>query len=285
MYKPCNNHREEIFSKVCSKTLDFIGFKETLKRLGVFWERAPALEVALQLLIGASLAWQLSLVALGFGVFILLPSRGSSLRLMRGAGAIAVGYILMQSHLPPLLQGPLQGKAKACILEKKEGSFFGRTFLCYKLQLKQFVASGRCYKNIFCTLRVKPKEAFLADHDVEITEATLTCTSPRHYQLKLTKASQVEPIEHSFSWAEKRYRWKQGVIRHLSEYIQDKKVLKLLSALSVGYLDHKTLGYEFARLGLQHLLTISGFHFALLTFFFASFLKPFFSKKIKILIL
>lgn len=94
-----------------------------------------------------------------------------------------------------------------------------------------------------------------------------------------------EKIPSTYSLAELRYttkeKWKQWLHTHLAS----SKVAKFLSAMTTGDVEERLFRYEFGKLGLQHILAISGFHFAILIAFITFFLRLFLSHKWKIGIL
>ncbi|MEI8300639.1 MAG: ComEC/Rec2 family competence protein [Chlamydiota bacterium] len=259
--------------------------------LALFWKKAPALEISFYLLIGASFALTHFWITLIVGsIFIYLKTyqlmSGKNHFLIQTTLLCTLGYGYMLHFKPPLITTAVKGSGVIKILEKRPTVFFGRSSIYYKALLTCFETEDHIvYKNIPCTLRLKPKNAYEANKDLVLHHITLAPTASGLYQLKLDKDSQISPIKNSFSLAEHRYKWKLKVTKHLNHYIKESKTLKLLTALSVGYLDNKTLNYEFSKLGLQHLLTISGFHFALLALFFSWILQPLLPKKAKCLIL
>jgi competence protein ComEC len=251
----------------------------------VFWKQAPALETSFYLLIGASFALAPSWIAWALAfLFIYLKSYDLMAKkitfIIQAILLCALGYSYTLYFKPPILLSAVKGTGVIKILEKRPTLFFGKSSIYYKALLTYFETEDHIvYKHIPCTLRLKPKGAYPANKDLALRHVTLTPSDSGMYQLKFNNESEISPIAHSFSLAEHRYRWKSKVTKHLSHYIKNQKTLKLLTALSVGYLDNKTLNYEFSKLGLQHLLTISGFHFALLALFFSWILKPLLPKK------
>ncbi len=83
----------------------------------------------------------------------------------------------------------------------------------------------------------------------------------------------------SFSFAEMRFQCKEALRKYLKRHISDAKVQAFLCSLATGEIEERTLAFEFSRLGLSHILAISGFHFGLIAFFFSFILKFFFSPK------
>ena len=82
------------------------------------------------------------------------------------------------------------------------------------------------------------------------------------------KPKQWIPIENSWSFANWRYDAKERYRHFLLEKCPEHpRAAQFLAALTTGDVDDRLLKYEFGRLGLQHLLAISGFHFGILIAF------------------
>lgn len=83
--------------------------------------------------------------------------------------------------------------------------------------------------------------------------------------------------------------WKFKIKKFLSKAIQkaypDSSVSNFFIALTLGDLEDKLLRFSFNKLGLQHILAISGFHFSLLSLFIGCFLRWLFKEKTATLIL
>jgi competence protein ComEC len=81
------------------------------------------------------------------------------------------------------------------------------------------------------------------------------------------------PIKHSWSLAELRYQTKEKFKKHIAKHLPSSRVAILLSSMTTGNVEDRMLRYEFGRLGLQHILAISGFHFGILIAFLSFFLR------------
>ncbi len=87
------------------------------------------------------------------------------------------------------------------------------------------------------------------------------------------KPKEWERVPGTWSFAEMRFRAKER-IRTLLHKKMKSRAADFLTALFTGEVDDRTLRFEFGRLGLQHILAISGFHFALVAAFAALLLRP-----------
>lgn len=242
-------------------------------RIFLFWQKAQALEVALYFLIGAGCYLGHPVVCLFiFSVFIFLKThhhdffKAKVLCLLHAMLLVAMGFFYtFYFHPPSLPKVPLKGDALVKITEKKHSTFFGTTYLYYKCHILNFKGDqGEYFQNIPGSFTRKMSQNIDASKTFYVDQIELIPKESKDVRLKFLKNAKIVPIENSFSLAEWRYKTKLKVERHLSLYVKDAKTLKFLLALSLGYLDNKTISFEFSKVGVQHLLTISGFHFALL---------------------
>lgn len=118
----------------------------------------------------------------------------------------------------------------------------------------------------------------LANKDYFFSKGTLRERSKGYYIFK--PESPWEPIEKSWSLAEWRFQMKEKIKKQIHTRFKNPKVATLFSGLATGNLENPYLSYHFGSVGLAHLLAISGFHFALLTFFLASILKRLLPEKL-----
>lgn len=95
------------------------------------------------------------------------------------------------------------------------------------------------------------------------------------------KPKEWKPLPHSWSLAEFRYQTKEKFKHLLASHLSSKQAAVFLSSLTTGDVEDRMLRYEFGRVGLQHILAISGFHFGILIALLAFFLKFFLSSRAK----
>jgi len=258
------------------------------QQLVAFWEKAPALEAALYLFLGTS-AFYVSPLCFFLLCLLLLGLKVASCKarghaLLYGILLITMGSCYSLFFKPPLLNeaagSGITGNAIVKILEKRPTTFFGKRSIRYKLLVEAFTSHETeiIDKPLECICYLKPSQEISASYLYLMRNVKLL-PKESFYHLKIGSDAFCVPLNKRLSLVEWRYKQKLKLSEHLSKYIQDPHLLKFFGALTLGYLDSKPLSYAFSKAGLQHLLTISGFHFALLALFCAYLLKPFLPKK------
>ncbi len=195
-------------------------------------------------------------------------------------------YLYFYTSLPISLEKKVTGTGDFEIeTVRVTHSPFNQSYL-YQGILHTFVTEdGREWKNLPCHLYLPIEKArYKADVDYKI-HGTLAQKAPHAFVLKPVKDSTWEPIKRPFRFAEWRYNAKEKVRLFLKEQIPQPRVFTFFVALVVGDLDERLMSMEFAKLGLQHILGISGFHFVLLAGFFGGILRLLFPFKITAIIL
>ncbi|QVL57386.1 MAG: ComEC/Rec2 family competence protein [Simkaniaceae bacterium] len=234
----------------------------------LIWKRYPALYVALLVLIGVSSAFFLPLIS--FTLFF-------KKRLFWIIPLLTLLYVKL---LYPSLPKEDLGRAHFHIEEIKRHPGPVKTTFCYSGTIKTFEGEKGTYYHLPARLYLPLNQKHLPANIDYLITGTLTEISKGLYILKPARKTSWIPIEKTKSRAEWRYEKKQSVKKWIDSRFKDKKVALLLSALATGHLENRYLAYKFNAVGLQHLLAISGFHFALLSFFLAFFLKRFLPEKL-----
>ncbi len=163
---------------------------------------------------------------------------------------------------------------------------YGRSSIIYTGQVSNFQNDQLALKPFESRLLLKHQKPLKLDKKYKLEQIFLEKKSQHMACIKTNKESLLIPIGPlSLPIAKFRYQLQRKVSQILAKNIHDKKVRNLLKALSLGYSDNQMIAFEFSRLGLQHLLAISGFHFALLSLTISLALKKLFSIKTTCLIL
>jgi len=233
----------------------------------LFWKRYPALGVALAFLIGIASAFHIYLLVFA----LLIPKRQLWL--------VSVAGLIYCKLLYPSFPASEEGSALFHIEEVKHHSGPFHSGLVYIGKVKSFSSKRGTWHRIPCRFYLyKGKNRPLANCDYLIPNASLREVGGHRYILK--GKGEWLPIEKSFSLAEWRFQIKEKVKKMVKSHYHEKRTQDLMTALLTGNLDNRILSYQFAAVGLQHLLAISGFHFALLTLFLACVLKRFLPERV-----
>ena len=253
--------------------------KETFRS---FWARNPALFFSLCILLGTA-AWFRPHWLLYFFFAALccssIQKKTCAIALLCFFGAFfATAYRCPKIVLP---QEKMAGKGIFHIDQVKvQSSPFFRSVL-YKGTLKQFESKDdRIYYGLPCHVYLPlfgkhPP----ANTDYEISGA-LSQKGDFSFVLKPEKKSPWTPLPSFLNLSQWRFNAKQKIVKHLKKEISDTQARSFLSSLATGDIDERILSMEFGKVGLQHILAISGFHFALAALFLNFIFRLFFPHRI-----
>lgn len=234
-----------------------------------FFKKAPALFYGIIILIssGASLA-DLKIISIVLLLILPFALKGKKLLtfvLLPSLLTIICYFLTSLLYPSPLIKDEvLQGRGYLVIKSKSLSTYFQPTFT-YKGILKNFNSSdGRIFYNIPINMYLPAKDEFVADKAF-LVKGKIIAKGGYLAVLKITKKDGLTPLQHTFATTEIRYQFKKKVSNYIKKILPDEKVSTFLSALITGELDDKILKYDFCKLGVQHILAISGFHFAVLT--------------------
>ncbi|MEM7175246.1 MAG: ComEC/Rec2 family competence protein [Chlamydiota bacterium] len=248
--------------------------------LATFWDRFPALYLSFFFLIGIA---TVSMPVSCFGCLFSATKK----KFVAGLVISALGYFYFSSLYPTLtFEQEMTGNALVHIHHVKHHASPFKTSIIYEVTLKNFKTKNLTLKNLPCRLYLNKKEPRPpANRDYLLSHATLIESSPHYYLLKLTKNSSWQPVNLSFSFAEWRYQLKKKIRQRLKAQFSDRQVYHLVAALVTGDLENRLLTFQFRRVGLQHLLVISGFHFALLSLLLLACFRSYLPQRVSALIL
>ena len=154
--------------------------------------------------------------------------------------------------------------------------------LLYQGTLKSFTASNgrRILEKIPCRIYLPlKKKRPLASSELVVT-GTLLQKHPRRYLLKLNSWE-----EGKANFAEWRFWAQSKLTNYLKEYFPDKNVRTFLISMLTGEIEERVLSMQFNRLGLQHILGVSGFQFVILAAFVGILLRLFLPYRIAAVVL
>lgn len=247
-----------------------------------FWGRNPALFFSLCLFLGTAASFRS--YRLLFLFFVLLCCTLQKKRTWIIASICFFGaYAATMYRCPKVVlpQEKISGKGIFHIDQvKTQSSPFNRSIL-YKGTLKRFETNEKkVYRDLPCNVYLplyskRPP----ANTDYEICGA-LFQKADHVFVLKPEKKSTWKAIPSFFNMSEWRFSVKQAVSTYLKKEIPDPQARSFLSALATGDIDERLLSMEFGKVGLQHILAISGFHFALIAWFLNFILRLFFPLRV-----
>jgi len=185
------------------------------------------------------------------------------------------GYIYTSSFFTSSISSPQKGKGYFSISTVSPSTSFFRSGYIFKGKLRSFhTDDGKTLSNIPCSVFVKGKRP-LANKDYLISGLLIQGRSKNF----ILKSKEWIGVEKSSSFAEMRFSIKTKFRSLLAKKVKNSKTRNFLAALATGEIDEDTLRGEFGRLGLQHIMAISGFHFGFLILFCSFFLKKIFRRK------
>jgi len=234
-----------------------------------FLERAPLLFYALLFTLGSG-------AALAFHLSYLIPIALLCLS-YRPAVALCVALLgfawaSLSYQFPKIGEEGVEGRG---IFKIDSLSYITSPFqrsLCFKGFLREFHTNDRKWKNVPCQIYFsKNKIPPQADRDLQVTGKLLLKEKHRY----LLKLQQAHPVLHSYSHAQWRFDLKNRIGNFFRKQFSEPKSCAFLFSMLTGEANDRLLSLEFNRLGLLHLIGISGFQFSLLAYLL-NFLSRFF---------
>lgn len=165
-------------------------------------------------------------------------------------------------------KGKLKGEAHLHIqnMSYVSGSF-GSHWQIKGVIYKFEATDGQKLRYLPFTLYLPPKKGpLLANSDYKV-QGELIKKENYGYRLKLSKEAVFYKVAKSYSLAQLRYELKEKFKSYISRAIPFENAKTLLVGMATGDFQDAFLAFTFSRFGLNHLLAISGFHFALLAIF------------------
>lgn len=251
-----------------------------LERIAQFWREAPALLLGCNLLVAAAAALHphpsYLFAYLVLWTTFIIERNWKSLFAYIALCSLLFLFVSNFYNLPPSNTQKVRGTGYFEIESVRASqSPFSRSFL-YQGTLRSFEAdSGEKWKNIPCSLHLPYNKARVKAGSDYLVEGYLSKKGSNYFVLKTAKRSSWQAVSNTFSFAEWRYQAKEWTRSFLKKEISNPRVAAFFIALTVGDLDDRLLSMEFAKVGLQHILGISGFHFVLFAAFLGLILRAF----------
>lgn len=133
-----------------------------------------------------------------------------------------------------------------------------------------FTTASATYKNVPCQIYTPLHKPRPPSQRALVVKGRLLPKTLPHYVLK---PSHIEAKSSSFSLAEFRFQCKEQVRHQFAKLFPSEKVASFLLSMVTGDIDDRLMSLQFNRLGLLHLLGISGFQFSLLALLLGFVLK------------
>lgn len=250
-----------------------------MSKLMQFWQKNPALLYGLAALIATALA-------LSSNVFLLIPfallctSIITSKKHCICVLAIACAFfIFSKAHItfPNISEDGLSGNAYVTISSVGvQSTHFGKRWR-YKVTLDM----ADEVKNLPCSITFKQGNDILRPpaNCAYMVEGVLKKSESDHYYFIPTKDKPWIPVNGTWSLAEMRFHAKQKVVQYIRNHIPDSRSATFLAGIATGDFDDRTMAFEFSRFGLQHIMAISGFHFAIIAGILNTVLRLFMNRK------
>ncbi len=226
-------------------------------------------------------SWSVLLPLICFFGFSLFYSRQYLIRLIL-AFATSLSFYLYCSTFYRIPSIPEEGLMGICHMQinslSLSSTHFGKHWI-YKGTLKSFTPLEKkegAYNGhgipFRLTLQAHPElQRPMANRDY-IVKGLLKSSPNGPYSLLIKKEDPWSIINSSWSLAEWRYQAKKSMGSYIRNYIQAPLSASFLTGIATGDFDDRRMQFEFGRFGLQHIMAISGFHFAIvasaLGFFF-----------------
>ena len=249
-----------------SAVWNFSGSWSSLKqRTEAFWFQYPALGLGISALLGAMICLEHAFVGgcLWISISFWIHLRWAILHL-----AIILSTFLFCSFQWNDMPVPGEGQALFSMnsVQRHASPFqngwrYTGTLRAFKSRHGQWTSPIPCRIIYMGDDRLRPK----ADCDY-IVSGELRQHDAYDFSFRAITWS---PVENSRSFAEKRFQAKERIHNILKQQLADWPTADFLAALFTGDIENRMLRFEFSRIGLQYLLVISGFHFAILASFVA----------------
>ncbi len=264
-----------------------------------FWRKHPALFYGFAALLGCFAAFHFHWLLLAAPLLFFFNfdfSFSKNYWIQTGiAIALAACFYLYAASIYKMPALPLEGITGRAHIQVHSFSttttHYGKQWV-YKGTLSHFVPE-RAEESAFSGYRL-PYKLILPSHaGIErplahcdyVVKGCLKPASQGQYLLHVDRETPWSKVKDSWSLGE----WRHGMKRHIENYIrchiQNPLSATFLTGMATGEFDDRHMQFEFGRFGLQHIMAISGFHFAILASILGFFFRMALPQKIAILVL
>ncbi|MBI3237139.1 MAG: ComEC/Rec2 family competence protein [Chlamydiales bacterium] len=238
--------------------------------LNRFEKKYPALLSGILLLLGMSSPNHLFLHLVILSFFFFFLKKGEKILYL---SLFLIGYLLAPSidFLDVDKEKGIPTTAHFSIDSVQSSSSPFCKSLIYKGKLSHFPEEHPCHgKTIASSIYFKdPQKRPRADRDYQI-EGLLHPNlehSSQPWIFKPKKNATWKPIEKTYRLAELRYSAKKSLLRYFQKHTDNPLTASFFHTLLTSDIEENSLAMDFGKIGVQHILAISGFHFALIALF------------------
>ncbi|MGZ3633687.1 MAG: ComEC/Rec2 family competence protein [Parachlamydiaceae bacterium] len=260
-----------------------------LRAIADFWRQHPALLYGIAFLLGCGLGLSshpIYILPMGLVWAPLLQKAkdpSSHLRLLFAAILLCGGLIYVKCMIrfpPPAVAKEMEGKAHFEIESFSTVSKHYGNAWSYKGKMRSFYVEDRLVAaNIPATIQLSPNLLPPPATQAYLIEGTLREVADKRFVLIPNKEKAWLPISGSFSFAHLRYQAKEKVAEIIRKHTLNPETTHFLVGIATGDFQDRFLSSELSRFGLQHLMAISGFHFAIIASILHFFLSLMFPKR------
>lgn len=248
------------------------------ERMGIqqFWLRHPLFWIGLHIFLGTGVAAGHTWLFLPLAAVLWLPLFRNWQRLLSAALLVSCSWYGASTHFinAPLPEKGLEGILYLSISQVKSSQTPFGPVLCYQGKGCHFLSlDQQRIKNLHCQILMKDSSKRSPANSDYLIHGRLLKSRKGTYIFKPDRKISWQSITNTHSFAETRLQFKRKVAGYIKNQFGKTPCSVLFASLATGDIDERTLSIEFSKLGLSHILAISGFHFAL----FAAFVVFFFS--------
>ncbi|MDQ5956551.1 MAG: ComEC/Rec2 family competence protein [Candidatus Rhabdochlamydia sp.] len=247
-----------------------------------FWQKHPALLIGISLLMGSACCLSFQLYYLVVLAALILPITKNLKLFCLATITILIGFASILFRYPEVTLSSEKvlglGSFKPQSIKMVSSPFYRS--LLYQGTLINFQTKEQTYHNLPCSIYLPIYGKRPICNAIYEIEGQFQQQSSRFFVLKPTKKKTWKRKASFLSLIEWRFSAKQLVSKYIHKQVSSRTTAVFLSALITGQIDERLLTMQFGKLGLQHLLVISGFHFALLAYLLRSLFNCIFPYKI-----